>query len=81
MNQPSPPPYREIRTDLQQQSQSNRGENQQNRPSSQGYGAAGGSNSAGGFGAGLPGQPEGTDAQGYSLYGAQAGHNGAGADY
>lgn len=67
--------YREV-------SQSNRGENQQNRPSSQGYGAAGGSNpAAGGFGAGLPGQQEGADAQGYNLYGAQAGHNGAGAEY
>jgi len=64
-----------------EQSQSNRGENQPNRPSSQGYGAAGGSNSAGGFGAGLPGQQEGGDAQSYGLYGAQPGHNGAGADY
>ncbi|KAL2141036.1 hypothetical protein VTI28DRAFT_2926 [Corynascus sepedonium] len=64
-----------------EQSQSNRGENQQNRPSSQGYGAAGGSNPAGGFGAGLPGQQEGGDAQSYNLYGAQPGHNGTGADY
>ncbi|EAQ93294.1 hypothetical protein CHGG_01529 [Chaetomium globosum CBS 148.51] len=65
----------------EQQSQSNRGENQPNRPSSQGYGAAGGSNPAGGFGAGLPGQQEGGDPQAYNLYGAQPGHNGAGADY
>ncbi|KAL2199246.1 histone-fold-containing protein [Corynascus similis CBS 632.67] len=64
-----------------EQSQSNRGENQQNRPSSQGYGAAGGSNPAGGFSAGLPGQQEGGDAQSYNLYGAQPGHNGTGADY
>jgi nuclear transcription Y subunit beta len=63
------------------ESQSNRGENQPNRPSSQGYGAAGGSNPAGGFGAGLPGQQEGGDPQAYNLYGAQPGHNGAGADY
>ncbi|KAK4105869.1 histone-fold-containing protein [Parathielavia hyrcaniae] len=64
-----------------EQSQSNRGDNQQNRPNSQGYGAAGGSNSAGGFGAGLPGQQDSADAQGYNLYGAQPGHNGAGTDY
>jgi nuclear transcription Y subunit beta len=63
-----------------EQSQSNRGENQPNRPSSQGYGAAGGSNPAGGF-SGLPGQQEGGDPQAYNLYGAQPGHNGAGADY
>lgn len=68
-------------TDSQQQNQSNRGDNQQNRPGSQGYGAAGGSNPTGGFGAGLPGQQEGADAQGYNLYGAQAAHNGAGTDY
>ncbi|KAL2166196.1 hypothetical protein VTG60DRAFT_3134 [Thermothelomyces hinnuleus] len=64
-----------------EQSQSNRGENQQNRPSSQGYGATGGSNPAGGFGAGLPGQQEGGDTQSYNLYGAQPGHNGTGAEY
>jgi nuclear transcription Y subunit beta len=64
-----------------EQSQSNRGENQPNRPSSQGYGAAGGSNPAGSFGAGLPGQQEGGDPQAYNLYGAQPGHNGAGGDY
>jgi hypothetical protein len=66
-----------------QQSQSNRGENQPNRPNSQGYGAVPGASSAapGGFGAGLPGQQEGGDAQGYNLYGAQPGHNGAGAEY
>lgn len=66
-----------------EQSQSNRGENQQNRPNSQGYGAAGGSNPAtGGFGGGpLPGQQEGGDAQGYNLYGGQTGHNGAGGEY
>ncbi|KAL2134890.1 hypothetical protein VTI74DRAFT_10525 [Chaetomium olivicolor] len=68
-------------TKYREQSQSNRGENPQNRPNSQGYGAAGGSNPAGGFGAGLPGQQEGGDAQGYGLYGAQPGHNGAGAEY
>ncbi|KAK3310088.1 histone-fold-containing protein [Chaetomium strumarium] len=66
----------------EQQSQSNRGDNQQNRPNSQGYGAASGSNpAAAGFGAGLPGQQEGGDAQSYNLYGAQPGHNGAGTDY
>ncbi|KAH6853761.1 histone-fold-containing protein [Chaetomium sp. MPI-CAGE-AT-0009] len=64
-----------------EQSQSNRGENQPNRPSSQGYGAAGGSNPAGSFGAGLPGQQEGGDPQAYNLYGGQPGHNGAGGDY
>ncbi|KAL2148229.1 hypothetical protein VTH82DRAFT_3944 [Thermothelomyces myriococcoides] len=64
-----------------EQSQSNRGENQQNRPNSQGYGATGGSNPTGGFGAGLPGQQEGGDAQSYNLYGAQPGHNGTGTEY
>ncbi|KXX74969.1 Nuclear transcription factor Y subunit beta [Madurella mycetomatis] len=67
----------------EQQSQSNRGETQQNRPNSQGYGAAGGPNpAAGGFaGGGLGGQQEGGDAQSYGLYGAQPGHNGAGGEY
>ncbi|KAK4464844.1 histone-fold-containing protein [Cladorrhinum samala] len=67
----------------EQQSQSNRGDNQQNRPGSQGYGAPGGANQgAGAFGAGdLGGQQEGGDTQGYSLYGAQTGHNGAGGEY
>ncbi|KAK3900038.1 histone-fold-containing protein [Staphylotrichum tortipilum] len=60
---------------------SSRSDNQQNRPTSQGYGAAGGANPAGGFGAGLPGQQDGGDPQAYGLYGAQPGHNGAGADY
>ncbi|KAK3693878.1 histone-fold-containing protein [Podospora appendiculata] len=66
-----------------EQSQSNRGENQQNRPNSQGYGAPGGSNPGpGGFpGGDLGGQQEGGDAQGYNLYAAQAGHNGAGGEY
>jgi len=68
----------------EQQSQSNRGDNQQNRPSSQGYGTAPGPNpGAGGFpGPDLGGQPEGGDpSQAYSLYGAQPGHNGAGPEY
>ncbi|KAM7223222.1 Histone-fold-containing protein [Rhypophila decipiens] len=67
----------------EQQSQSNRGEGQQNRPGSQGYGAPGGSNAAaGGFPGGeLGGQQEGGDAQAYGLYGAQPGHNGAGGEY
>ena len=64
----------------QQQSQSNRSEGQQNRPNSQGYGAAGGSNQAGGFPGGELGPQEGGDAQGY-LYSGQGGHNGASADY
>ncbi|KAL2124573.1 hypothetical protein VTJ04DRAFT_938 [Mycothermus thermophilus] len=64
------------------ESQSNRGDNQQNRPNSQGYGAPGGSNQAGNFGAGLPGQQDGGDAaaQNY-MYGGQPGHNGAGPEY
>ncbi|KAK4193538.1 histone-fold-containing protein [Podospora australis] len=66
----------------EQQTQSSRGDNQQNRPSSQGYGGPGGSNAVGGFGGGdLGGQPEGADAQGYNLYAAQGGHNGAGGEY
>ncbi|KAK0657304.1 histone-fold-containing protein [Cercophora newfieldiana] len=65
----------------EQQSQSNRGEGGQNRPNSQGYGAAGGSNPSGGFpGADLGGQQEGGDGQGY-LYGGQGGHNGASNEY
>ncbi|KAK1834724.1 histone-fold-containing protein [Podospora conica] len=64
----------------EQQSQSNRGEGQQNRPNSQGYGAAGGSNQAGGFPGADLGAQEGGDAQGY-LYPGQGGHNGASADY
>ncbi|KAK3341663.1 histone-fold-containing protein [Lasiosphaeria hispida] len=67
-----------------EQSQSNRGENQGNRPSSQGGYAPGGSNAGPGAFAGgeLGGQQEGADGQGgYSLYGAQGGHNGAAGDY
>ncbi|KAK0748201.1 histone-fold-containing protein [Apiosordaria backusii] len=65
----------------EQQSSSNR-DGQQNRPSSQGYGAPGGSNPGGGFpGGDLGGQPEGTDAQGYNLYGTQPGHNGPPGEY
>lgn len=67
------------------ESQSNRGENQQNRPGSQGgYGAPGGGANpgSGAFPGGeLGGQQEGGDASGYALYGTQAGHNGAGAEY
>ncbi|CAK7216458.1 transcriptional activator hap3 [Sporothrix curviconia] len=63
------------------ESQSNRGENQQGRPGSQGFGAAGVAGAAGaGFqgGAELPGQAaEGAaDASGY-MYGSQGAHNGA----
>ena len=65
----------------EQQSQSNRGDNQPNRPNSQGYGAAGGSNPSGGFpGGDLGGQQEGGDGQGY-LYSGQGGHNGAANEY
>ncbi|KAL2260862.1 hypothetical protein VTK26DRAFT_5025 [Humicola hyalothermophila] len=64
-----------------EQSQSNRGDNQQARPTSQGYAAGGQNPAASGFGAGLPGQQEGGDAQGYGLYGAQPGHNGTGGEY
>lgn len=65
----------------EQQSQSNRGDNQQNRPNSQGYGAAGGSNPSGGFpGGDLGGQQEGGDGQAY-LYSGQGGHNGAANEY
>ncbi|KAK0734153.1 histone-fold-containing protein [Lasiosphaeria miniovina] len=65
----------------EQQSQSNRGENQQNRPNSQGYGAAGGSNPGPSAfpGGDLGGQPEG--GEGYNMYSAQPGHNGAGGEY
>ncbi|KAK4168539.1 histone-fold-containing protein [Cladorrhinum sp. PSN259] len=64
-----------------EQSQSNRGDNHQNRPNSQGYGAPGPANpGAGAFGAGDLGG-DGSDGQGYSLYGAQTGHNGAGGEY
>ncbi|OAA62602.1 nuclear transcription factor Y subunit B-3 [Niveomyces insectorum RCEF 264] len=65
------------------ESQSNRADNQQNRPNSQGYGAPGGVGPGGagaGFqgGADLAGQPpEGAaDASGY-IYGTQNPHNGA----
>ncbi|ORY65973.1 histone-fold-containing protein [Pseudomassariella vexata] len=62
-----------------EQSQSNRGENQQNRPNSQGYGASasGGSNAAGssGFQGGESGGM-GEGAEGGYMYG-QSGHNGA----
>nr|CDP23081.1 Putative transcription factor HAP3 [Podospora anserina S mat+] len=65
----------------EQQSTSNR-DGQQNRPNSQGYGAPGQSNPGGGFAGGdLGGQPEGADAQGYNIYGAQPGHNGAPGEY
>ncbi|KAI6093605.1 nuclear transcription factor Y subunit B-3 [Hypoxylon rubiginosum] len=63
-----------------EQSQSNRGENQQNRPSSQGYGAGapGGSGAAGasGFQGGDGSGGIGESGEGYISY-AQAGHNGA----
>ncbi|KAI7919871.1 hypothetical protein PoMZ_01390 [Pyricularia oryzae] len=66
-----------------EQNQSTRGEGQQNRPSSQGYGAppgaAPGTNATAGFPGGELGQ-QGTeapgDASGY-LYSTQPGHNGA----
>jgi len=65
----------------EQQTQSNRGDNQQNRPNSQGYGAPGGSNPSGGFpGGDMGGQQEGGDNQGY-LFPGQAGHNGAANEY
>ncbi|KAK0670434.1 histone-fold-containing protein [Cercophora samala] len=65
----------------EQQSTSNR-DGQQNRPSSQGYGAPGQSNPGGGFpGGDLGGQPEGADPQGYNMYAAQPGHNGAPGEY
>ena len=65
-----------------EQSQSNRGENQQNRPGSQGYGGPGSNPATGTFPTGeLGGQQEGGDASGYGLYTAQGGHNGAGAEY
>ncbi|KAK4116416.1 histone-fold-containing protein [Canariomyces notabilis] len=75
--------YREASDISSRQSQSNRGENQQNRPNSQGYGGASGSNpSQAGFpGGGLGGQQEGGDNQGYNIYGSQPGHNGAGQEY
>ncbi|KAL1877356.1 hypothetical protein VTK73DRAFT_8729 [Phialemonium thermophilum] len=66
------------------QNQSNRGEAQQNRPSSQGYAAAGGSSNpaTGQFAGGeLSGQQEGGDTSSYGLYSAPAGHNGAGGEY
>ncbi|EFX05803.1 ccaat-binding factor complex subunit [Grosmannia clavigera kw1407] len=66
-----------------QQSQSNRGDNQQGHPGGQGYGTAGAAGAgapAGSFEGGpdLSGQPAegGADASGY-IYGAQTGHNGA----
>ncbi|KAJ9157514.1 Nuclear transcription factor Y subunit B-3 [Pleurostoma richardsiae] len=67
-----------------EQSQSNRGDNPQNRPNSQGYGAAGGASgsnpSASAFPTGDLGGQQGdaTDPSPY-MYGAQGGHNGAGA--
>ncbi|KAI1083025.1 nuclear transcription factor Y subunit B-3 [Whalleya microplaca] len=65
-----------------EQSQSNRGENQPNRPSSQGYGAGapGGSGAAGssGFQGGDGAGGIGESGEGY-IY-AQAGHNGAAGD-
>ncbi|KAK3940066.1 histone-fold-containing protein [Diplogelasinospora grovesii] len=65
------------------ESQTQRGENQQARPQSQGYGAPGAPNpGAGAYGQqDLGGQQEGADAQGYSLYGAQPGHSGPGGEY
>jgi len=68
----------------QQQSQSNRGEGQQARPGSQGYGGppTGGNQAGGGFpDPNLGGQPEGGDAQSYGIYGGQPGHTVPGADY
>jgi histone H3/H4 len=64
------------------ENQTNRSENQQNRPSSQGYGAPQGQGQPGqgGFSSNDLGQQEGGDAQGYNLYGAQTGHNGGGAE-
>lgn len=62
------------------ESQSNRGENQ-NRPGSQGYGAAGGSNPGSGAFPGADLQGEGADPAAYALYGAQAPHNGAPGEY
>lgn len=64
------------------ESQSNRGENQQNRPGSQGYGAAGGAsgsnpNASGFQGGDLAGQQG--DASDPAYMYAQGGHNGAGA--
>jgi hypothetical protein len=70
----------EISNQRLQQSQSNRGENQ-NRPGSQGYGAAGGSNPGSGTFPGADLQGEGADAAAYGLYGAQAPHNGAPGEY
>ncbi|KAL1891603.1 transcriptional activator hap3 [Sporothrix stenoceras] len=62
------------------ESQSNRGDNQQGRPGSQGFGAAGGAGGAGasGFqgGAELAPAEGGADASGY-MYGGQPGHNGS----
>ncbi|KAJ4412993.1 transcriptional activator hap3 [Neurospora sp. IMI 360204] len=66
-----------------EQNQTNRSENQQNRPSSQGYGAPPGQNQPGqgGFSSNdLGGPQESGDASGYNLYGAQTGHNGGGAE-
>ncbi|KAI2618894.1 histone-fold-containing protein [Hypoxylon sp. NC1633] len=63
-----------------EQSQSNRGENQQNRPSSQGYGAGapGGSGAAGatGFQGGDGAGGIGESGEGYNMY-TQPSHNGA----
>lgn len=70
----------EISNQRLQQSQSNRGENQ-NRPGSQGYGAAGGSNPGSGAFPGADLQGEGADPAAYALYGAQAPHNGAPGEY
>ncbi|KAI1381708.1 nuclear transcription factor Y subunit B-3 [Hypoxylon crocopeplum] len=62
-----------------EQSQSNRGENQQNRPSSQGYGAGapGGSGAAGSAGFQGADGPGGIGESGEGYIYAQASHNGA----
>lgn len=61
----------------EQQSQSNRGEGQPNRPNSQGYGAATGA-AAGGFPTGeLGAQPGDAGGDAGYMYTAQSGHNGA----
>lgn len=64
---------------VKQQSQSNRGDTQQNRPSSQGYGAgtAGGSNAVGSTGFQSGDASGGIAEAGESYMYSQGGHNGA----
>ncbi|KAI0457705.1 histone-fold-containing protein [Xylaria acuta] len=73
--------YREIPLAnlIEQQSQSNRGDSQQNRPGSQGYGAggAGGSNAVGSTGFQGGDASGGIAESGESYMYAQGGHNGA----